>query len=119
MNQWYEDVIKFHKKFGVTVRDKPELQDIYRMDKRHTWLEEEVKELKLAYEEQDLEATADAIGDIIYVALGTAAECGIPMDAVWDEIQAANMRKETAGPGMKIRKPKGWEGPDIKKALGL
>jgi predicted HAD superfamily Cof-like phosphohydrolase len=63
---------------------------------------------------------ADAIADSIYVLVGTALEYGIPLDRVWNAVQAANMaevdpvtglvRKRTDG---KILKPDGWLPPDI------
>ncbi len=42
----------------------------------------------------DLEAVADAIGDLLYVVYGTAVACGIDIGPIFDEIQRSNMSKE-------------------------
>ena len=62
--------------------------------------------------------------DLVYVVCFAAVSAGIPLGAVWDEVQAANMRKVnsetgkvTRRPDGKILKPEGWYGPDIKKAV--
>lgn len=65
---------------------------------------------------------ADALADLVYVALGTAHLMRLPFDAVWAEVQRANMAKERAtgadDPRSKRRhsldvvKPPGWKAPD-------
>ncbi len=66
----------------------------------------------------DLPEVADAIADLCYVLMGTALEFGIPLQAVWDRVQVANMAKcLPAEPGGKIAKPAGWEPPRIEECL--
>src|SRR5699024_10994966 len=42
---------------------------------------------------RDVVATADALGDLVYVLYGMALECGIPLPHVLAEIQASNLSK--------------------------
>jgi predicted HAD superfamily Cof-like phosphohydrolase len=66
---------------------------------------------------------ADAMIDIIYYIMNAAAKKGIDLDAVLEEVHAANMRK--AGPDGKfqrredgkILKPEGWVPPNLQKIL--
>jgi predicted HAD superfamily Cof-like phosphohydrolase len=72
----------------------------------------------------DLEAVADALGDLDYVSAGTRLAYGIPRKAVADEIHRANMAKAPDGVVSrtehgKIIKPEGWTPPNHRKALGL
>ena len=55
--------------------------------------------------------------DVLYVFIGTALRYGIPLDAVWDEVQRSNMAKVSGDVRRrddgKILKPEGWTPPDI------
>lgn len=110
-----DKVRKFHEAFNHPVNDKVVMLSKERMEKRVNWLQEEVSELLEAKTPED---TADAIGDIIYLALGTAVEAGIQMNEVFDFICNANMRKLGADgkpiykEDNKIAKPEGWYGPE-------
>jgi predicted HAD superfamily Cof-like phosphohydrolase len=68
----------------------------------------------------NLPEIADALADLEYVTIGSAVTWGIPGAAVWDEVQAANMRK-AGGPKDpvtgKALKPPGWKGPDVEGVL--
>lgn len=111
------DVREFHERFGVPILDKPQLTT--RCGLRMALCGEEHEELITAIYGGDLEATADAIADCLYVLIGTAHEFGIPLEAVWREVHAANMRKiggATREDG-KILKPNGWVAPNIAAAL--
>lgn len=110
---WYSDVGDFHKKFGLPITEPPGFR---LTGLRMRLIEEEIQELKDA---ANIEDAADAIGDAIYVLIGAAITWGIPLDKVWDEIHASNMRK-IGGPTRddgKILKPAGWVGPNIKGAI--
>lgn len=68
---------------------------------------------------KDMALMLDACADAIYVIVGTAVEFGLPLDAVWMIVQAANMSKVDSVTGKVIRredgkvlKPEGWESPD-------
>jgi predicted HAD superfamily Cof-like phosphohydrolase len=124
-----DDVRAFHAKFSQPVLTVPAVPNEARVRLRERLITEEYKELveALGFREMggdkwlsktDLPETADAIGDLVYVLLGTALEFGIPMGEVWHRIHEKNMLKtpaETADG--KVRKPEGWTPPDIEGAL--
>ncbi len=129
-----DDVKAFHEAMGVPVLTKPEVPSADRAALRLGLIAEEFCELCEAtgsraeslvggYDPElrgvALPDVADAIADLIYVLIGTAHEFGIPLEAVWNEVHAANMRK-VDGPvradGKKL-KPPGWVGPDIQGVL--
>lgn len=120
------DIVAFHEKYNLAYDGPPrELPDDVR-GFRYKFLQEELNEYRQALLDQDLEGQLDALVDLVYVALGSAYLAGLPFDAAWREVQAANMRKVKAGPngeGSKrgsphdVIKPPGWAGPDIAKVL--
>lgn len=83
-------------------------------------LMEELGELAEALNEGDPVAVADALGDIIYVAVGTAATYGIPIAKVCEEIHRSNMTKQVrdpeADPRMRDKGPD-YSPPNIKEIL--
>ncbi len=126
-----DDVKAFHEAMGVPVLTKPEVPEEERIQLRLRLIKEEFEELCEAcacedpdfdypqYEDVKLPDVADAIADLIYVAIGTAHEFGIPLEAVWAEVQRSNMAKvggATREDG-KIMKPEGWKPPDIEGVL--
>lgn len=130
MNDLFKDVGDFHRKFGLPAADKktaPHLLDETDQEFRDDFMQEELDELRLAYNENDLEGVADALCDLIYVALGTAHMMHIPFDRCWAEVQRANMAKEratsaddarsTRNNALDVVKPVGWKPPDIAGAL--
>lgn len=90
-------------------------------------LEEEVQELADALDEEGLTSetrrieVADALGDIVYVAIGAAVTWGIPLDRVFAAIHKSNMTKVEHGvvrrPNGKIMKGPHYVPPDIRGAL--
>jgi predicted HAD superfamily Cof-like phosphohydrolase len=70
---------------------------------------------------ENLAEVADGIADTIYVLCQLARALDVPLDKVWDAVQAANMRKIQIGPDGKIKKradgkilkPEGWTPPNI------
>lgn len=68
-------------------------------------------------------AQADSLVDLMYYSYDIAAQHGVDLDRVFDEVHAANMRKkfpdgtfhlEEISPGIfKVIKPEGWVGPDV------
>lgn len=83
----------FHKKFGVPIGTVPKLPDTKRRYARRAFLAEEVCEYVEAEDNNDIVKIADALGDIIYIAIGTAVEYGIPIGDIFFEIHASNMSK--------------------------
>lgn len=89
----FQKVSFWHKTFGVPVGDKPAMINTERVKLRLELIREELRELEEAFESGDLVAAADACADLEYVVLGTAAELGLPHDAIFDEVHRSNMSK--------------------------
>ena len=125
MRNYYDDVYQFHQKFDLPRPAKPELppRDLFQF--RKEFLIEEILELATAYERGDVAEYADALVDLVYVAIGTAIVSGVPFDAVWRVVHEANMRKVRAksaadskrGSAHDVVKPPGWEPPDVEAVL--
>ncbi len=132
----FDDVGKFHKKFGLhhspltgqiadNKRKKPLDLDSRTIAFRLAFLEEELQELKTAYDANDTAGIADALVDLVYVAMGTAHLHNLPWQDLWEEVQRSNMEKERAqssvqskrGSALDVIKPEGWQPPDIKSIL--
>lgn len=150
-NKCISDVAQFHKKFGIDVNP---LDDKRQYDLRVKRQQEEFDELREAYENNEtVSEVADAVIDIIYIAAGTVDLLGdrdgtddlfvrkshlehlfdelnnsyasrLPLQALWDEVHNANMRKERGteatskyGNKFDIVKPAGWVGPNIAGVL--
>lgn len=62
-------------------------------------LAEEVSELSTAVAASDEHEIADALVDIVYVALVTAAKRGHPFRQLWQAVHASNMTKTPKGNG--------------------
>ena len=123
MTNWFKDVENFHKAFGQRIGTKPELPNDNERSLRMRLLAEEFSEYNSAEYDNDLIEVADALADIIYIALGTAVSYGIPLDTIFDEVHRSNMAKLVDGKVLrradgKIKKPDGWQPPDIKSILG-
>lgn len=118
------DVADFHELILNDPACKtPQLISLDYCVERTSFMHEELTEFIDAAEEGNIVGVADAIADIIYVALGTAYKMGLPFDEIWASVQAANMRK-VAGPtkrGNKVdaMKPAGWVGPETEIARAI
>jgi predicted HAD superfamily Cof-like phosphohydrolase len=142
-----DDVRAFHERFGLPVSDGPRHLVRGHLAKRADFIFEELVEfvraaglrMTITYSaaaeadrqttfgfrrdptkhDQHLSAMADALVDLVYVALGTAVQLGLPWRALWDDVHAANMRKaegEATDHKLGIVKPPGWVGP---RTLGI
>jgi predicted HAD superfamily Cof-like phosphohydrolase len=82
------------------------------------FLEEELEELELAHSNKDMVGVADALADLVYVAIGTAHMMGIDFEQVFKAVHAANMQKlrgiTKRGMVYDAIKPEGWVGPESK-----
>lgn len=144
---FFDDVGAFHAKFGLptpaTVPPQTLTFDLLKF--RLNFMIEELREFAEAYHLENLAANlrvlqaglqlqsdpggavdlakaGDALIDLTYVALGTLHFMGLPGNAMWDEVQRANMAKERAtgadDPRSKrahaadVVKPVGWAGPN-------
>lgn len=123
------DVAYFHELTETPVCTVPAWPSDERVALRVDLVTEEVvRELLPAVESRDLVATADAIIDSIYVLVGMGLELGLPMEALWNEVQTANVNKSVFDEELnarrvirradgKILKPEGWTPPNIEGVL--
>ena len=114
MQKAYDDVLAFHRQFGIPAPVRPAVPKEERIKLREKLIDEEYMELVAAMDKNDMVAIADACADLIYVVIGTALEYGIPLPNIWDAVQLANMSKiggQRRADG-KILKPDGWKSPE-------
>lgn len=94
-------------------------------DRRILMLREEMEEMIRAWVNGDIVEYADAIADIIYVALGAAVEAGIDIEPVIEEVIDSNNSKidwQSAQPWArhdngKIAKDEHYRAPDIRSII--
>lgn len=90
-----EKVNKFHEAFGVNVEKRPIIPTKERCELRQNIIQEEVDELKVAWESGNLTEVADALADIHYVIMGTVLEFGLQdkYQEIFNEVHRSNMSK--------------------------
>lgn len=115
MDKYQIALALFHTKFRLNSEPITKDRLLFRQD----LIEEEVAELRSAIINENAEEIVDALGDIIYIAFGTADYLGIDLPKAFEEIQRANLRKERGtkpgrehSGGFDVRKPAGWKAPD-------
>ena len=123
----FDDVVEFQKKFNIPMPES--LRHIYYHNDligfRIRHLYEELEEVNTAFEEEDQVKLFDSLIDLVYVALGTAANIGLPWEEGWKIVHEANMKKVRSHakiPGRSyfdVVKPEGWEPPDVQLAVLL
>lgn len=118
----YADVRAFQHKFGQLVGFAPRHLTKRKLRERIAQMQEELDEFESAVEADDIAEQADALVDIAYFTLGTAAHMGLPWQALWDDVQRANMSKVAGvkperGFLVDCIKPEGWEGPKTMEIL--
>ena len=86
-------VKEFMKKFKQEVKSKPSFPDDNIIKLRINLIKEELLELEEALNEKNIEETADALTDILYVTYGAGHAFGIDLDKCFDEVQKSNMSK--------------------------
>ena len=88
-------VNEFHEAFGVDVLEAPKIPSKGRCELRQNILQEEVDELKKAWETGDIVEVADALADIHYVLMGTVLEFGLQdkYEQIFKEVHRSNMSK--------------------------
>lgn len=135
----------FHRKFGHPVRTTPQTIGMDEARLAFDLIEEELEEFRTAlftekwYEcgepgcctevreeyAPDLVAIADALGDIIWTAIGAAARHGIDVERLIAEIALSNDSKLGADgkpiyrPDGKIQKGPHYSPPNIERALNI
>ena len=115
----------FMRAGGQTTSIIPEVPGPPIAERRIEMLREEVDELEDAVADIDIVEYADAIADIIYVALGAAVEAGIDIEPVIEEVIDSNNSKidwQSAQPWArhgngKIAKDEHYRAPDIRSII--
>lgn len=118
---FFEMVERFNREvIGLTVPSAPTALSPGRAAHATTHLQEELDEFREAVVSGDLDKMADAIVDLVYVALGRLVEMGIAPRPVFEEVHAANMRKRRStvskrphSAGHDAVKPEGWTPPNL------
>jgi NTP pyrophosphatase (non-canonical NTP hydrolase) len=111
--------LAFHRELPTT----PGLPSDERIELGLRLIDEERTELTDAVVAKDIVEVADALGDIVYLCYDFAIACGIPLDAVFNEIHRSNMTKldENGQPLFredgKILKGPNYERPNIAAVL--
>lgn len=102
------------KQEGIKWMDKGDV----RLYRAHLLIEE-LGELLFSLGDQDRIETADALGDLLYVTLGTAVVMDLPAEAIFHEIHRSNMtkRRTKEDPRMK-NKGEDYIPPDIATVIG-
>lgn len=118
-------VKEFHESFNIVNNEQPTLLSKEEFLLRYNLIKEENEEYLNACEKGDIVEIADALGDILYIALGTLLRHGLQhkIDEVFEEIHSSNMSK--LGPDGKpiyredgkVLKGPNYFKPDIKKIL--
>jgi predicted HAD superfamily Cof-like phosphohydrolase len=120
MNQEQQMVQQFHERFGLGMNPRPSIPraSVHRL--RTLLIEEELAEFRNAGEAEDLVGVADALGDLLYVVYGAAAEYGIDLAPVFAEIHRSNMSKDpSAGcrADGKVAKGATYRPPDVRSIV--
>jgi predicted HAD superfamily Cof-like phosphohydrolase len=86
----FEQVKAFHTAMGQPTADKPVAMDVIRQQQRFEYMAEELHEFMEASEVVD---QADAMIDLIYLAIGTMVELGVIPEPLFEIVHSANMSK--------------------------
>jgi predicted HAD superfamily Cof-like phosphohydrolase len=96
MQKQINSVKEFHTAFKIGYSETP-VADLgeSKSTLRYHLMKEENEEYLEAVQNNDLVEIADALGDMMYVLLGTILEHGLQhkIEAIFDEIQRSNMSK--------------------------
>lgn len=95
MEKQIQQVLEFHKAFGLTVNSKPSHIDEKDFLLRKRLMEEELKEYLEIAEYSLREDVAKELADLLYVVLGTIVTHGFQdyIVAIFDEVHKSNMSK--------------------------
>lgn len=116
-----DDVRTLHAKFDLGIATTPSLESKQKLNERLDFLFEELEEMDKAYRTGDFPGIADALVDLVVVALGTAIQLGLPWDELWNDVQRANLAKVRGvgprGHAVDLIKPEGWVPPQTLEIL--
>ena len=109
-------VREFHNVYGVPIKDYPTLPEHARRDLRIKLLKEEFQEYLDAEQDNNIHAIADGLIDLVYIAIGTCLEYGIPFNSIFREVHMSNMSKlDDKGDPIKREDGKVLKGPSYFK----
>ena len=121
----FNKVKTFMNTYGQEVKNTPEFPDskivLFWID----LIQEELNELKEAFNNNDIIEVADALTDILYVTYGAGHSFGVDLDSCFNEVQNSNMSKlgDDGKPiyneSGKVMKGPNYFKPNIKKIIGL
>lgn len=126
MNKLFKKIEEFNVAYGVDYNNKPRLVDKETYDLRKSLGQEELDEYYEACESGNLEGIADALGDQLYILLGTMCAHGLQnkMQKIFNEIHKSNMSKLDPKTGKPIRREDGkiikgsnYKAPNLGKIL--
>lgn len=87
-------------------------------------IEEEYRELQVAYDSNNNVEILDALTDILVVTIGAMHSAGFDAEGAWKEVMRTNFAKIDHETGKvrkredgKVLKPVGWTPPDLKPFL--
>lgn len=124
MKKQIKQVKEFHKAFNLIESQNYKLnQDVYLL--RYSLALEELQEYLIGCGKKDEVEIADALGDQLYILLGTIISHGLEdkIEAIFDEIHRSNMTKLDANgkpiyrEDGKVKKSDLFEEPNIEKIL--
>ena len=121
---WVRWVRNFRRCFGVPSPATLDI-DTARGGLAVSLVEEEVAELRTAYDARDIVEVADALADVVYTAIGCAEDFGIDLNMVLRDVHRSNMSKLDADgrpiyrEDGKVLKGPNYSAPNIKEVLGL
>jgi predicted HAD superfamily Cof-like phosphohydrolase len=117
---WIADIAEMHTKFGfnlvIRTFDSEKLHTFLKF--RIDFLEEELNEIKLAFEEGGENAADDVVDgliDLCVVAIGTLNAFDVDAYEAWNRVHGKNMQKEV---GIKENRPNPLGMPDLIKPHG-
>ena len=116
----FKSVGEFRAKMQLPMSNTPQLLSPEQTSYFARFIMEELSEYLRANEEQSLVDAADAIIDLVYVALGCAHAMGLPFEDLFKVVHKANMQKVPAnefcrsirGNQYDVIKPVGWVAPE-------
>lgn len=119
MRRAVEQIHQFMTTFGQQTQALPNLPSRAIKNLRKKLVLEEAGEFADAVDAGDLVAIADAIGDLLYVVLGSAIAYGIDPEPIFEEVYRSNMTKKWPDgtvhrdEGGKVIKPSTYSPPNL------
>jgi len=95
MRKEINNLIEFNEAFEIDFPKSPLLVDAKTQELRVNLLLEEVEEYRVANTKGDITEVLDAIGDMLYIVIGTAVQHGMQdiLDDAFKVIHSSNMSK--------------------------